>query len=76
MPPSDPTHGVGPAPRHGAGGSCSWAHSVAVLRKTPPNIAVTYLRCITRPPRFELLTNLSAATTERLRFYTTRTNST
>src|SRR5438132_4433657 len=28
MPPSEPTHGVGPAPRHGAGGGCTCAPTV------------------------------------------------
>src|ERR1051326_5375359 len=32
MPPSEPTQGVGPAPRQGAGGGCTWAVSPAAYR--------------------------------------------
>src|SRR6266478_3227842 len=34
MPPSEPTHGVGPAPRHGAGGGCTCAPTVMAPNNT------------------------------------------
>src|SRR5258708_26947540 len=38
-PPSDPTHGTGPAPRHGAGGGRTWAESADAVNNIP-NAAV------------------------------------
>src|SRR5580704_18820118 len=34
MPPSEPTHGVGPAPRQAAGGGCTCAPSAVTTNKT------------------------------------------
>src|ERR1700740_1708742 len=34
MPPSEPTHGGGPAPRQGAGGGCTGAPSTVTTNKT------------------------------------------
>jgi hypothetical protein len=48
-PPSEPTHGVGPAPRHGADGACPCAQSDAAHRKNPLAASMK-IRLIAEPP--------------------------
>src|SRR5579872_2506436 len=55
MPPSEPTHGAGPAPRHGAGGGCTCAPTAVAANATKSKISNP------RPaPRSPALANLCA----------------
>src|SRR5260221_6521535 len=43
IPPSAPTHGVGPAPRHGAGGTAGpCADAVAAITRTPQHQTTSF----------------------------------
>src|SRR5678810_133554 len=42
-PPSLPTHGVGPAPRHGAGGGCTCARRPTVTNRTTRSRATIFM---------------------------------
>src|SRR5262249_45477627 len=48
-PPSDPAHGVGPAPFHGAGGGCTCAHSVTLSRMPSAGGTTAVLRIVSSP---------------------------
>ena len=50
MPPSDPTHGTAPAPRHGAG-ACTCPPSVVAISAIPNAVANTDFDRIPEPPR-------------------------
>jgi len=50
MPPSEPAHGVGPAPRHGVSGNSTWAQSVVAISNIPNPVATPDLHRITEPP--------------------------
>src|SRR5579863_4708251 len=59
-PPSEPTHGVGPAPRHGVAGRWPWAQSAVALSKIPHIASSKNLLRIAWPPlQFERSSELS-----------------
>jgi len=49
MPPSEPTHGAGPAPRQGAGGGWGCAKSVTEASAIASAVVKTDLRVMVRP---------------------------
>src|SRR5690348_1103947 len=44
MPPSEPTHGGVPAPRHGAGGGCTCAQTAIAPSNSAPSAIIANLR--------------------------------